>query len=230
MGILKIRAQKSLLIQVCLFPLAAYVLVGLLYFVNKPLKSQVKEPVPDITSTLNLMMLRATDFHYLWKMQEKQFVPDHQALEQYAQYFQMVIDHVPQQADAYGMLGYCQYYMGQTHKAIGAYELALSINPAFMGYYYNLAVIYLNLQDYDKAAAILHRALSLPMGASVSGVMASQRVFMVIASQMPGDFPQNLVQYFEDKKNRVMYLMAMCLQSLDKKNVISPPKVFLQLI
>lgn len=83
----------------------------------------------------------------------------HDKIEAYLQYFQSVINADNSQADAYAMSGFCYYHLGQKDKALAAYERAVSLNPKFLWFHYNMAVIYFEQGQYREALAGFQRAL-----------------------------------------------------------------------
>ncbi|MCB9772175.1 MAG: tetratricopeptide repeat protein [Candidatus Omnitrophica bacterium] len=80
-------------------------------------------------------------------------------IEAYLQYFQSVINTDNSQADAHAMAGFCYYHLGQKDKALASYERAVSLNPKFLWFHYNLAVIYFEQGQYREALAGFQRAL-----------------------------------------------------------------------
>ena len=81
-------------------------------------------------------------------------------LEQYVLYFRTLANLLPKFSVAYGMAGYCYYYLGDTDKAISAYRQAIRFNPQFFWFYYNLGLIYYQQGKYDQAAGIFKKAIA----------------------------------------------------------------------
>ena len=54
-----------------------------------------------------------------------------QELSSYIHFYQKVVGYFPDQADAYGMLGFCYYYSGLNDKAIESYQKAIEQKSDF---------------------------------------------------------------------------------------------------
>src|SRR3989338_9562781 len=50
-------------------------------------------------------------------------------LKEYINYYQQIVEYIPQNADAYGMLGFCYYYLGKHEEALASYKKAAQFNP-----------------------------------------------------------------------------------------------------
>ena len=74
-------------------------------------------------------------------------------------YFEKVTELMPQMADAFGLYGFCSYYLGKHKKAITAYQKAIELNPAFFWFYHNLGIIYFKEGRYEEAARMFEAAL-----------------------------------------------------------------------
>ncbi|MBI3755575.1 MAG: tetratricopeptide repeat protein [Deltaproteobacteria bacterium] len=61
-------------------------------------------------------------------------------------------------ADVYNMLGYIYYAAGRRSDAIGRFEKALKINPNYTEVSLNLAVIYNEMGEFDKAQGVYGKA------------------------------------------------------------------------
>ena len=81
-------------------------------------------------------------------------------LNKWRRYFEQVTRLMPGMADAWGMLGFCYFHLGQQDKAVETIKKAIAINPNFWGFYYNLGVIYLQQNNFEQAAENFQKALS----------------------------------------------------------------------
>jgi tetratricopeptide (TPR) repeat protein len=219
-------ALKSILIV----PLA-YGLIFFLYIVNKPHALKIQEPAVNIYHVLDQEMLREGDYAYLLDMQRRGIAPYRGVLREFEHYFQLVVDSFPNQPDSYGMLGYCQYYLGQESQAINSYQTAIQMNPAFVGFYYNLAVIYYNRGDYSEAAVLLQKALEVPLQAEVQSILSSVRIYKLMVMQMPGNFPQNIIQMVINQRQKALELLKLTTEQAEHTAPsFNPGKIALDLI
>lgn len=218
------------LIQFLAFTCLAYGLIFMLYTLNKPRIQESPEPPENLYTHLNNTLLNKNDYQYLLRMEREGKAPDPGALNEFRKYFQLVVDSVPEQADSYGMLGYCQYYLGQKQKAIDAYTSAIRINPLFMGYYYNLGVIYFNQGNYPQAAVLLQKALSSPLQLTVQSLLLSTRVYALLLQELPGRFPDNISQYLADEQQQAALLLQLIIKHKDSPNNLIGKKAALRLI
>lgn len=216
------KMKRDLILQYILILPLAYVLIFSLYILNKPYALKIKDVTVNTNHLLNQKMLREGDYKYLIAMEQKNLSPDRNALREFEEYFQLVVDSFGKQADSYGMLGYCQYHLGKDDQAIKSYGSAIQANPAFIGYYYNLAVIYYNKGDYHQASMYAKQALEVSLSAEVQGIMSSNRIYRLILGTMPGDPLQNISHYVTDERQRALDLFRKATEELS--NPLSPHK------
>jgi tetratricopeptide (TPR) repeat protein len=151
-------------------------------------------------------MPREADYRYLLDMEQRGLLPNRRALKEYEAYFKLVVDSVPYQADAYGMLGYCQYYLGKEKEAVQSYTAAIRINPTFMGYHYNLAVIYYNREEYGPAVMHTKEALQASAPLTAQAILSSSRIYMLVIAQMSGNPPESIIRYMTEERQRILEL------------------------
>ena len=213
-----------------LFLASAYVLIFLIYMVNKPQDLRANEQIENLNVNLNNLMLREEDYRYLLQMDQRGLKGDPSVLKEYRDYFQIVVDHVPNQWDSYAMLGYCQYQLGQEKEATAAYTAAIQSNPQFMWSYYNLAAIYFNQGQYEQAAALIQQALKIPPQSTGQSIASSNRIYMLILQQISSDFSQAMNQCLENQRERAVALLQKSLEHLKGSNQDSESKIALKVI
>jgi tetratricopeptide (TPR) repeat protein len=201
---------------ILIIPLA-YGLIFFLYVVNKPFALKIQEPAVDIYHVLDQEMLREGDYAYLLEMERRGMAPFRGVLGEFEDYFQLVVDSFPNQPDSYGMLGYCQYYLGQESQAIKSYQAAIQMNPSFADFYYNLAVIYYNRGDYSQAAVLAQKALEVPPQAEARSILSSVRIYRLMVMQMPGDFSQNIIQMVINQRQKALELLKLSTEPSNRK-------------
>ncbi len=69
-------------------------------------------------------------------------------------YFEELIKEKDNFADAYNFLGFIYHFNGKTNEAIGFFKKAIEINPRYTEASLNLAVVYNEIQEFEKANEI----------------------------------------------------------------------------
>jgi len=137
--------------------------------------------IPKVTQTVRLKILnrfRPETFDYLVETVNRGNTFDKKRLEPYAFYYQKVTEYIPKRADAYGMLGFCYYHMGERQKAIESYEKAIEIHDQFFWFYYNLGMIYFKEGEYKQAYEWWKKAAHTKPQAAFGFIQWSQRIYM----------------------------------------------------
>lgn len=76
---------------------------------------------------------------------------DNKRYDQAEEYLRRVIDDQPRYADVFNMLGVIAHVEGKFATAVDCFDKALKINPCYTEAMLNLAVLYNDLGQYDKA-------------------------------------------------------------------------------
>jgi tetratricopeptide (TPR) repeat protein len=208
----------------------AYGLIFILYLINKPAAQRTKEPMVALYDVLNHSLLQAEDYGYLLKMENSRITPNKDVLNEFKDYFQLVIDSFPNQYDAYSMMGYCQYYLGHEDEAIKDYTSSIQANPTFFCNYFNLAVIYFNKGEFSQSADLIRQSLSLPLQLTGLSLVTSNSIYMLIIQQLPGQYPENVDLYLDNEKQKAVELLRLSNERLNGPANPSTQRFFLQLI
>lgn len=125
-----------------------------------------------------VQVLNATKMPIKYLVQHADYVVpfDREKFDAYLRYFNYVEQYVPNASEAYGMLGYCYYQIGQKHKAKHYASLAVQSYPEFFWFPYNLAVIYFNEGDYKKVIPLLEKATNLDPKIAIS-LLGDSRIY-----------------------------------------------------
>jgi tetratricopeptide (TPR) repeat protein len=120
-------------------------------------------------------------------------------LREYVQYFKLVTEYMPQQADAYAMLGFCYAYQGQWAESEEALKKSLSLNPYSFWPYYNLGLLYGRTGHPKEAQIILAKALALPLEKTLGTITSSKiyRDIIVSSGKNFDDVVQSLQQGYQ---------------------------------
>jgi len=78
-------------------------------------------------------------------------------------YYQKAVDLFPDSDAAHYLLGFCEYYLGNSPKAAMEFEKSLKLNPRFFWSYYNLATIYAQEGQLPKSKELIRQASLLNM-------------------------------------------------------------------
>ncbi len=145
--------------------------------------------------------LRPKTFKYLYPQL------DPARLKIYEIYFERVEQHLGYESpEAFGLQGYCAYQRGDLRKSEEFYKKALSKNPKFFWYYYNLGIIYLRQQEYAQALSMFQSALNLDLKESFVFIVSSNRIYMPIVSSYMPDLQHDLIHQLEEGQQVAMQL------------------------
>ncbi|VAX37652.1 hypothetical protein MNBD_UNCLBAC01-1652 [hydrothermal vent metagenome] len=133
-------------------------------------------------------------------------------LQDYVFYYQKVAEYIPNRADAYGLLGYCYYHLGQKQKAISAYEHAIKINPQFFWFHYNLSMIYFKDGEYQQAYEILKKTIKTKPQAVMAYIQWSKRIYLPIVLKKVEGGEYSVEQELKGAYQQCYKLLAMLQQ------------------
>lgn len=130
----------------------------------------------------------------------------------YAQYYAKVAEYMPDHPDAYGLLGYCYYHLGETDRSLEAFEKAAQIVPQFFWFSYDTAALYFQKGEYTKAARHLERALAArPEGMAV--FLKASKLYRDIMQSAEG--PLVTQEKLRDGYRRGHQMLILSFQKLD---------------
>lgn len=168
-----------------------------------------------------------SSYDYLLGLMEGQRKLHPARLEEYEHYYKMLMAYLPGRAEAYGMLGFCSYYLGKVQKAIFYYRKAVQLYPRFFWFHYNLGVLYLQNGEYDKALESL-KAAQTTQARDTLNLIFSSKVYRPILTNLA---QLGLLQ--ENLQNGLQYCHLLQAAILQKKAGASfslkdplPPRIF----
>ena len=124
-------------------------------------------------------------FEYLIHLQENSRIYfNERTLKPYIQYYDRVVSYMPSSAEAQAMAGFCQYYMGNKTQSAEHYLKAMSLDPEYFWYAYNLGVIFFEDKKYEEAASWFYKAISLKED-QVYKVLSTSRIYQQIVNTIP---------------------------------------------
>ena len=145
--------------------------------------------------------------------------------QKYIDFYAKVVELLPQKAEAYGMLGFCYYYLGDVKSALQAFEEAHRVNPKFFWFSYNLGAIYFNLKDYPKAQEYFKQAVGNDINLSYSYILNSREIYMPILKTF--EKPEKEA---ESRLIQAYYFCQEQIKLLDLKINSKPAKLPAQLV
>ena len=95
---------------------------------------------------------------------------------------------MPDRVDAYSLLGFCHYQLGNFEKAKSYYKAAVQMQPAFFWSNYNLGLIYFREGKYDRAIEWLQKALSSNLNATLEFIQSSAQIYMPLVQKNLADY------------------------------------------
>ena len=144
-------------------------------------------------------------------------------LPPYKFYYQLLIKRWPQMAEPYGLLGFCEYYLGNIPEAIDAYEKAKTLNPYFFWFHYNLGIIYFQDGQYDKAIESFSQAQASDPKRAVMFINTSERLyFPILRSYIKNpqkEISEQLQKAYRDS-NVLMVLSARALEGFSVSKIV----------
>jgi tetratricopeptide (TPR) repeat protein len=84
-----------------------------------------------------------------------------ESLNEYLAYYRLINEYFPELSDAYGMLGYCYFYLGELEKSREAFLKARELNKQYFWFSYDLGMVNLKLNKLDEAKMSLNEAYAL---------------------------------------------------------------------
>jgi len=153
-------------------------LVSLLFIDYVQLRDHVR------AKTLSRLMPES--FDYLIDFAQNKRELDQEKLQQYEYYYEKVVDFIPiYRGDAYEILGFCHYHLGEYRESLMDYIKASRINPHFFWPHYNLGVIYFKRGYYSKASSAFETALATKLEDNFDVINTSKLFNPILMSSHP---------------------------------------------
>ncbi len=99
-------------------------------------------------------------YDYLTRYADGQVSYDRKELLAYRLFFSQLVRVLPDRADGWAMLGFCQHELGDSASAVISFKKAADAVPPFLWFNYNLGYVYFERKDYAHAAEYLSRAVN----------------------------------------------------------------------
>ncbi|MBU0469336.1 MAG: tetratricopeptide repeat protein [Candidatus Omnitrophica bacterium] len=154
-------------------------------------------------------------YNYLSHVIEEGTKPDKASLGAYRAYYEKASDFYPHIAEVQAMLGFCYYYEGKKKEALDHYIKAIELEPNYFWNNYNLAVLYLQNKDQQKAIEYLTKAVSLNIDYSMKVTLTSS-VYRSIWSQMK-DPKKRVIDGLRSGYSKAFYMLGLLLKSIGKE-------------
>lgn len=167
----------------------------------------------------SLNSLIPNSFDYLVNLSAQEEV-DANKVREYVRYYNQVVDFIPKQAGAYGILGFCYYYLGEYEKAFYAYQKAIALNPAFFWFHYNLGLIYFNTGQYAEAVKAFQKATQTRADFTLM-TMSSSKVYIQLRLLVEGFEDAALPNLQQAYQNSFKLLILSYYQLNDFPSVIA---------
>jgi len=118
----------------------------------------------------------------------------------YLSYYEKLTEYMPQKSEAHAMLGFCYYHARRNEEAVVSFHRAIQLDPDYFWTLYNLGVIYFNQGQYQQAAGMFKRALSLKREVTLKAIFASKIYGEIILSAKNFDYTieKNLQVGYQD--------------------------------
>ncbi len=137
-------------------------------------------------------------------------------LEKYLRYFLLVAEQDKTQADVHALMGFCYYHLGEKAKAKAAYQQAVILNPKFLNFQYNVAVLDLEDGHYQEALQGFQNALTANPSDNVLFLRNFKNFVYIIYRAEPLRPP--LSERIKREYGLSAYFASVCLEQLgDRK-------------
>lgn len=134
-------------------------------------------------------------------------------LRRYIHYYKFLAVSMPSRHEAYGMLGFCYYYLGKERQAVAFYQKAKALNKDYFWYYYNLGFISYKNGDYKQAEKFLKIALEKNAQAVIKTVFSS-KVYVDILRDVKD--PENVIKGHYKGACQAAYQMLLSIYTQEK--------------
>ena len=164
------------------------------YFKHVRLKSQQEAQV----RLINLLM--PGDYKEMIAFMQNPVGRDPQALSVYIEYYRALSQALPEplSADAYAMQGFCYANQNDFPKAAENFQKSITINPAFLWTYFNLAYVYFQEEKYQESAQLIGRMMTINSDLSMK-VLSGSKIYTDILREYPHfDFNAHLAKTYSD--------------------------------
>lgn len=125
---------------------------------------------------------------YLYGLSQGKETFNKETFGAYLDYYKQLIKYSSHSLDALGMLAFCYFTLGDQSKAISLYKKAITQEPAFFWFHYNLGVIYFKQRKYPEAVVSLKRAFSVDRKTTL-GLLSNSHILIYLGSVDKTDFP-----------------------------------------
>lgn len=111
-----------------------------------------------------------------------------ESLRDYLPYYQLIINYFPDTSEAYGMLGYCYFYLGEINKSEEMFFKARALNKDYFWYSFNLGIIHAKLNHIKEADLYFQEAREMDAGLfqKTLNLLAHSSIFQQIFSRVDG--------------------------------------------
>lgn len=167
------------------------------------------------TTTLNQLI---PSFAYLAQWKRGSGNIDKQKMKDYERYYKKVAEYIPGRADAYSMLGFCYYHLGERDKAIVSYQKAAVLNPHFFWPYYNMGMIFFKDGEYQESAEMFEKALRTDLKNALI-FMRSSKIYQDIIREADYSYEALLARMQKGRRDSKL-LMGLSLHYLNKPKVL----------
>jgi len=137
----------------------------------------------------------------------------------YLNYYNRIVEFFPSISDAYDMLGFCYYHLGELDKAVANYETAASINSNYFWTYYNLGIIYLKMGNSSKALINFNKGLQANPEVTLKTI-AGSKVYQQIISGLK-ETKYSFSDSLKSGYARCHFLLSFCREFEKKAAVLS---------
>jgi len=145
---------------------------------------------------------------------------DQEQWQKYSNYYEKVVQFNPDMTEAYGVLGFCYYQLGDYERTIVAYKKAISLNKYFFWFPYNLGIIYLKTGQYNQARESFKAAMATRPEHALLFIQSSKWIYPPIIGALVKNFRVSITEQL-----KMAYYDCKRLLILTEKSISSSEKI-----
>ncbi|MDO8580877.1 MAG: tetratricopeptide repeat protein [Candidatus Omnitrophota bacterium] len=124
-------------------------------------------------------------FNTLILVEQQEKNPTARELMPYINFYKRIVDYFPDQADAWSMLGFCYYYLGDSFNALWDYEQALKQQPEYFWFAFNIGTIYFRSGNFSQSIPYFEKAIKTNPDKNLEYILSSKVVYRSLLWELP---------------------------------------------
>lgn len=141
-------------------------------------------------------------------------------LQEDIRFYEKLVEYFPDHSDAWGMLGFCYYHLGNTASALNSYEKAISYSPENFWFHYNAGVILFEKGQYFEATRFLQKAIAVNAKKTVDFLSIRRPIYELILKEDPEFAKEMIIRLARGYRDSYRMLVVSCSQLRNYKSLV----------